>query len=83
MLGKKWKNSDEEKVHLEKIDFDAAGRYYCEVSTETPIYTKESNIEQVHVIGKFNRKKIFYYLFLFLPLKSKRKTIMSLSIIEI
>lgn len=55
MCGKKWKNSDEEKVHLEKIDFDAAGRYYCEVSTETPIYTKESNIEQVHVIGKFNR----------------------------
>ncbi|XP_031624821.1 uncharacterized protein LOC116341720 [Contarinia nasturtii] len=45
-----WKNSNEEKVHLEKIDFDAAGRYYCEVSTETPIYTKESNIEQVHVI---------------------------------
>ncbi|XP_055300001.1 uncharacterized protein LOC129567297 [Sitodiplosis mosellana] len=44
------KNSNEDKVHLEKIDFDAAGRYYCEVSTETPIYTKESNIEQVHVI---------------------------------
>lgn len=49
---KQWKNSDEEKVHLEKIDFDAAGRYYCEVSTDTPIFTKESNVEQVHVIGK-------------------------------
>lgn len=50
-----WKNSDEEKVHLEKIDFDAAGRYYCEVSTDTPIFTKESNVEQVHVIGKINK----------------------------
>lgn len=48
----KWKNSDEEKVHLEKIDFEAAGRYYCEVSTDTPIFTKESNVEQVYVIGK-------------------------------
>lgn len=51
----KWKNSDEEKVHLEKIDFDAAGKYYCEVSTDTPIFTKESNVEQVHVIGKIDR----------------------------
>lgn len=50
---KKFKNSNEDKVHLEKIDFDAAGKYYCEVSTETPIYTKESNIEQVHVIGTY------------------------------
>lgn len=68
-ITKKWKNSDEEKVHLEKIDFDATGRYYCEVSTDTPIFTKESNVEQVHVIGKnieihsaFNWNR---YLFIF------------------
>ena len=48
----KWKNSNEEKVHLENIDFDAAGRYYCEVSTDTPIFTKESNVEEVYVISK-------------------------------
>lgn len=54
LSNQKWKNSDEEKVHLEKIDFDAAGKYYCEVSTDTPIFTKESNVEQVHVIGKID-----------------------------
>lgn len=47
-----WKNSDDKKVHLEKLDFDAGGKYYCEVSTDTPIYTKESNIEQMHIVGK-------------------------------
>lgn len=47
-----WKNSNEEQVHLDKLDFDAAGKYYCEVSTDTPIFTKESNVEQVHIIGK-------------------------------
>lgn len=65
----KWKNSDEEKVHLEKIDFEAAGRYYCEVSTDTPIFTKESNVEQVYVIGKYeSSNEIKFY---FIRIKAK------------
>lgn len=47
-----WKNSDDKKVHLERLDFDAGGKYYCEVSTDTPIFTKESNIEQMHIVGE-------------------------------
>lgn len=49
-----WKNSNEEQLQLKNIDFDAAGPYHCEVSTDTPIFTKESNVEQVHVISEFD-----------------------------
>lgn len=34
------------------LDFDATGAYYCEVSIDNPIFTKASNEEHVHVIGK-------------------------------
>lgn len=34
------------------IDFDATGLYCCEVSLESPIFTKASNEEQVHVFRK-------------------------------
>lgn len=56
-----WNNSNEEQVHLEKLDFDAAGKYYCEVSTDTPIFTKESNVEQLHVIGECKIFLIFLF----------------------
>lgn len=38
---------------LKHVDFDAAGLYFCEVSLESPIFTKASNEEQVHVIRKY------------------------------
>ncbi|KAG4077816.1 hypothetical protein HA402_013750 [Bradysia odoriphaga] len=44
------KNSDESQATLKNVDFEAAGLYTCEVSTDTPIFTKESNEEQLHVI---------------------------------
>lgn len=30
--------------------FQAAGEYFCEVSTDTPIFTKESNKRHVGVV---------------------------------
>ncbi|CAD7084608.1 unnamed protein product [Hermetia illucens] len=43
-------NSNEEQVTLKGLDFDAAGVYFCEVSTNTPIFTKASQEEQLYVI---------------------------------
>lgn len=45
-----WSSSNEEQVTLKNLDFEAAGLYYCEVSTSTPIFTKASQDEQIHVI---------------------------------
>lgn len=45
-------NSNYSIVTLKDVDFEAAGSYYCEVSIDSPIYTKESNEETLHVIGK-------------------------------
>ncbi|XP_055699185.1 uncharacterized protein LOC129799383 [Phlebotomus papatasi] len=45
-----WKASNERQVTLKDVDFEASGLYYCEVSTDTPIFTKPSQDEQVHVI---------------------------------
>ncbi|XP_055847405.1 uncharacterized protein LOC129913047 isoform X1 [Episyrphus balteatus] len=42
-------NSNETQVTLKKLDFDASGHYYCEVSTDTPIFTKASSDELLHV----------------------------------
>lgn len=41
------------EVTLNILNFDAAGMYFCEVSTDTPIFTKESNEEQIHVFRKY------------------------------
>ncbi|KAF6205202.1 hypothetical protein GE061_019369 [Apolygus lucorum] len=38
-----WNSSNEKQVMLKELDFDASGLYSCEVSTETPIYTKPSD----------------------------------------
>ncbi|BES93765.1 Hypothetical protein NTJ_06574 [Nesidiocoris tenuis] len=38
-----WNSSNEKQVMLKELDFDASGLYSCEVSTDTPIYTKPSD----------------------------------------
>ncbi|XP_046388656.1 uncharacterized protein LOC124157724 [Ischnura elegans] len=38
-----WAQSNERHITLRKLDLDACGVYSCEVSMETPIYTKPSN----------------------------------------
>lgn len=52
MFDLQFNNSDQDQVTLRNVDFDAAGSYYCEVSTDTPIFTKESNEEPLHIIRK-------------------------------
>ncbi|XP_046669653.1 uncharacterized protein LOC124360254 [Homalodisca vitripennis] len=47
-----WAQSNEQQVRLKILDFDASGVYCCEVTTETPIYTKASEDEEVTVIKK-------------------------------
>jgi hypothetical protein len=42
------------QVMLRNLQFEASAYYSCEVSTETPIYTKASNDEELTVIRKFN-----------------------------
>jgi CD80-like C2-set immunoglobulin domain len=42
--------SNQHEVTLKSLDFDATGLYNCEVSLESPIFTKASNEEQVQVI---------------------------------
>jgi len=43
------------KVMLRNMQFEASGFYSCEVSTETPIYTKASNDQQLTVIREFHQ----------------------------
>lgn len=47
--------SNEKVVVLKNLDFEASGLYYCEVSTDSPIFTKASNEEQIHVIRKLHK----------------------------
>lgn len=56
-----WKNSNAEKVELKNLSFEASGNYRCEVSLESPIYTKESDEEVMNVISKYY-KNSFYIL---------------------
>jgi hypothetical protein len=44
--------SNERKIMLKNMDFEASGTYSCEVSTQTPIYTKPSNDHELSVIRK-------------------------------
>lgn len=44
--------SNASQVTLMNLDFDATASYYCEVSIDNPIFTKESNEEHLHVIVK-------------------------------
>lgn len=47
-----FEHSDKDQVTLKNVDFEASGSYYCEVSTDTPIFTKESKEEPMQVIRK-------------------------------
>lgn len=47
-----FQKSNQNEVTLKINDFDASGMYCCEVSLESPIFTKASNEEQVHVFRK-------------------------------
>lgn len=48
-----WDESNERQLTMKNLHFDAAGTYYCEVTTDTPIYTKESQLAPFHVIRKY------------------------------
>uniref|UniRef100_A0A182YH12 Ig-like domain-containing protein n=1 Tax=Anopheles stephensi TaxID=30069 RepID=A0A182YH12_ANOST len=45
-----WKKVTPSTLTLKNVDYDASGSYYCEVSTDTPIFTKASNDEMLHVM---------------------------------
>lgn len=47
-----WNSSNEKQVMLKELDFDASGLYSCEVSTDTPIYTKPSDDLELTVMRK-------------------------------
>uniref|UniRef100_A0A336L907 CSON002041 protein n=1 Tax=Culicoides sonorensis TaxID=179676 RepID=A0A336L907_CULSO len=45
-----WSQSNDKHFTIRNLHFDAAGTYYCEVTTDTPIYTKASQDAVLHVI---------------------------------
>ncbi|XP_063224958.1 uncharacterized protein LOC134532470 [Bacillus rossius redtenbacheri] len=45
-----WSDSDETRVVLRNLSLEATGLYSCEVSTETPIYTKPSDDQELTVV---------------------------------
>lgn len=44
-------NSSEKQIQLSGLDFAASGWYSCSVSMETPIYSKDSEMKALTVIG--------------------------------
>ncbi|XP_066139914.1 uncharacterized protein [Euwallacea fornicatus] len=61
-------NSSEKQVHLTNLTFAAGGSYYCVVSMETPIFTKDSDSKDLTIIDPQDRdpqitfKKETYYI---------------------
>uniref|UniRef100_A0A182Q9I8 Ig-like domain-containing protein n=1 Tax=Anopheles farauti TaxID=69004 RepID=A0A182Q9I8_9DIPT len=63
-----WKKVTPSTLTLKNVDYDASGSYYCEVSTDTPIFTKASNDETLHVMLpqkgpptiEFAKKQLYY-----------------------
>ncbi|XP_046388912.1 uncharacterized protein LOC124157890 [Ischnura elegans] len=47
-----WSRSNEHQIRLVGLELEASGVYSCEVSMETPIYTKPSNDEVITVIQR-------------------------------
>ncbi|RZF40427.1 hypothetical protein LSTR_LSTR011197 [Laodelphax striatellus] len=45
-----WTSSNERQLSVRNLDFDASGAYSCEVTTETPIYTKPSEEREMTVV---------------------------------
>jgi len=48
-FNQQWDNSNEQQVTLKDVQFDLSGQFYCEVSTDTPIFTKASADELMSV----------------------------------
>lgn len=48
-----WVHSNERQVMLKDLDFDASGLYSCEVSTETPIFTKPSDDQELIIMREY------------------------------
>ncbi|XP_018791205.1 PREDICTED: uncharacterized protein LOC108970332 [Bactrocera latifrons] len=44
-----WENSNETQVTLKNVDFELSGQFFCEVSTDAPIYTEASVDELLSV----------------------------------
>lgn len=55
-----WSHTSEKYIQLSKLDFSASGVYSCEVSMETPIYTKDSNRHELTVIRKYRHTSFLY-----------------------
>jgi hypothetical protein len=55
-----WTHTNERQVMLRNLHFEASGTYFCEVSTETPIYTKPSNDELLTVFRKYNMSFMYF-----------------------
>lgn len=63
-----WKKVNPSTLTLKNVDYEASGSYYCEVSTDTPIFTKASNDEPMHVMLpqkgppsiEFAKKQLYY-----------------------
>ncbi|XP_049543133.1 uncharacterized protein LOC125955865 [Anopheles darlingi] len=63
-----WKKVTPSRLTLKNVDYEASGSYYCEVSTDTPIFTKASNDEMLHVMLpqkgpptiEFAKKQLYY-----------------------
>ncbi|XP_046387599.1 uncharacterized protein LOC124157144 [Ischnura elegans] len=47
-----WSRSNEHEIRLTNMSLESSGVYSCEVSMETPIYTKPSNDERLVVIQR-------------------------------
>ncbi|XP_075225627.1 uncharacterized protein LOC142326797 [Lycorma delicatula] len=45
-----WNSSNERQLFLRSLDFEASSVYSCEVTTETPIYTKPSEEREITVV---------------------------------
>jgi hypothetical protein len=52
-LSLQFQKSNQHEVTIKINDFDASGMYSCEVSLESPIFTKASIEEQVHVFREY------------------------------
>jgi hypothetical protein len=61
-----FRKSNQNQLTIKILDFDASGMYCCEVSLESPIFTKASNEEQVHVFRKcidiWYLRRTFYFI---------------------
>jgi hypothetical protein len=58
------------------VDFEASGNYFCEVSTDNPIFTKASLEEHLHVMGKDRRRQASPIVLFFITINAFFCTLM-------